>query len=196
MARFSANLTDSSEDEDKLYLNPPQEPPKKSATSRPPLPVDDDEDSDEEASSSSSSSDMQEDELITSPRRRKPGQTRDALMEDDDGEIRYAHEITKQQPVSKRPPPRRRGDPTIIPWAQQLGVDAQKMHVMQTSLFRMPEEAAAMKSSKSRPATSAKQLQLPSQSMNRKHSRDSDGDGMRVNPREVRGSLYLITYII
>ena len=196
MARFSANLTDSSEDEDELNLDPSQEPPKNSATSRPPLPVDDDEDSDEEASSSSSSSDMQEDELITSPRRRKLGQTRDALIEDDDGEIRYAHEISKQQPVSKKHPPRQRGDPTIIPWAQQLGVDAQKMHVMQTSLFRMPEEAAAMKASKGRLATTVKQLQLPSQSMNRKHSRDSDGDGMRMDQREVRGCLYLITYLI
>src|ERR1700683_3693957 len=139
MARFSANITDSSEDEDDLYLNQSQEPPKKPEQSRPPLPppVEDEEDSDEEPSSSSSSaSEMQEDELITSPRRKRPVQSRNALIEDDDGEIRYAHEVTKRAP-SKKAPPRQRGDPTSIPWAQQLRVDAQKMHVMQTSLFRM-----------------------------------------------------------
>jgi nuclear pore complex protein Nup98-Nup96 len=190
MARFSANITDSSEDEDDLYLNHSQEPPKKPEQSRPPLPppVEDEEDSDEEPSSSSSStSEMQEDELITSLRRKRPAQSRNALIEDDDGEIRYAHEVTKRPP-NKKSPPRQRGDPTIIPWAQQLGVDAQKMHVMQTSLFRMPEEAAAMKAMNSRAAASAKRLQLPPQSMNRKHSRDSDGDGLRMGPREVCGS--------
>jgi nuclear pore complex protein Nup98-Nup96 len=191
MARFSANVTDSSEDEDELYLTQPQETSKQPERSRAPsLPVEDEEDSDkEEASSSSSSSEMQEDELLTSPRRQKLSQTRNALIEDDDGEIRYAHEINKRQAPSKRSPPRQRGDPTIIPWAQQLGVDAQKMHVMQTSLFRMPEEAAAMKAMKHRPTTSAKRLLLPPQPMNRKHSRDSDGDGLRMHPREVRGSL-------
>jgi nuclear pore complex protein Nup98-Nup96 len=193
MARFSANKTDSSEDEDELYLNQSQELQKKPKGSQPP-PVEDEEDSDEEAASSSSSSDMQEDELVTSPRRKGPGKTRNALIENDDGEIRYAHEITKGQPPYKKSPPRQqRGDPTIIPWAQQLGVDAQKMHVMQTSLFRMPEEAAAMKAMKN--PTSVKRLLLPPQPMNRKHSRDSDGDGLRMESREVRDSLRTSIYM-
>ena len=185
MARFSANITDSSEDEDDLYLNQRQEPPKKTERSRP-VPVQDTEDSEEDselASSSSSSSDMEEEELISSSRRKRPAQTRNSLIEDDNGEIQHAHEVTKR-PQSKKSPPRR-GDPTIIPWAQQLGVDPQKMHVMQTSLFRMPEEAAAMKAMSTRPATSAKRLQLPSLSVNRKHSRDSDGGGLRMDQREV-----------
>ncbi|KAF8893231.1 hypothetical protein CPB84DRAFT_1848696 [Gymnopilus junonius] len=65
-------------------------------------------------------------------------------------DIRYAHEINMRVPSassSSLSPPRIRpmGDPNIIPWAQHVGVDAQKMHVMQTSLFRMEEEAAALK---------------------------------------------------
>jgi len=196
MARFSANITDSSEDEDELYLDQPQELPKQTERSRAPLPppAEDDEDSDEDAaSSSSSSSEMQEDELMTSPPRKHPIQTQNALIEDDDGEIRYAHEIhSRQTPFKKSPPKQQRGDPTIIPWAQQIGVDAQKMHVMQTSLFRMPEEATAMKAMKQTPTMSAKRLLLPPQPMNRKHSRDSDGDGLRMDPREVSGSLCIV----
>src|SRR5882762_3443134 len=193
MARFSANITDSSEDEDELYMNQPQEPPKKLERSRPalPTPIDVEEDSDEDAaSSSSSSSEMQEDELMASPRRKRPALSRNALIEDD-GAIRYAHEVTKRPPSKKSPPRQQRGNPTIIPWAQTLGVDAQKMHVMQTSLFRMPEEAAAMQTMNSRPATSAKRLHLPPQSMNRKHSRGLDGDGSRMNPKEVRDVQYI-----
>ena len=33
-----------------------------------------------------------------------------------------------------------------VPWPQQLNLEPQRMHVMQTSLFRMPELANAMKS--------------------------------------------------
>lgn len=195
MARFSANITDSSEDEEEIYLEQPlvipekiPARPKRSPPRRSALPVSDDEESDEgSASSSSSSSEMLEDELVVPRHKIRPPTTRNALVEDEEGEFRYAHEVNdhdRRQP-RKTPPPRQRGDPTIIPWAQQLGVDAQKMHVMQTSLFRMPEEAAAMKSiNKPAAGTSRPKLQFP-QIMNRKHSRDSEGDGIRIDPREV-----------
>jgi nuclear pore complex protein Nup98-Nup96 len=188
MARFSANITDS-EDEEELHHRQPPEP---STTERfgPPLPLPVEDEPEGSASSSSSSSEMQEEELISSIHRKRSSRARNTLIEDDDDEIEHAHEINKPQPLSKNSPPRQqRGNPTIIPWAQQLGVDAQKMHVMQTSLFRMPEEAAAMRAMKSKPVTSVKKLQLPSQPMNRKHSRDSDGDGLRMDPKEVRGRL-------
>ncbi|KZP25015.1 hypothetical protein FIBSPDRAFT_856394 [Athelia psychrophila] len=124
---------------------------------------------------------MQDDELMASPPKKTPATTRNALIEDEDGEIRYAHEVTlRTQP--KKSPPRQRGDPTIIPRAKQVGVDAQRMHVMQTSLFRQPEEAAAMRANKT--VLSSKRLQLLPQPINRKHSRESDGDGLRVDPRE------------
>ena len=189
MARFSANCTDSSDDDEELELTVVQPPPKKEALrSRQPLPpADDEEDSEEEDegdSDDSSSSDMQEDDLMVSPPRKTPAMTRNALIQDEDGEIRYAHEVTHRAQQPRKSPPRQRDDPTIIPRAKQVGVDAQRMHVMQTSLFRQPEEAAALRGNK--PVTSAKRLQLLPQPINRKHSRESDGDGLRVDPREVR----------
>ncbi|PSR73990.1 hypothetical protein PHLCEN_2v10221 [Hermanssonia centrifuga] len=73
-------------------------------------------------------------------------------------------------------------DPSITPWAREVGVDPQKMHVMQASLFRVPEEEAAMKAAAQ--PISRRQLVLPS-AVSRKHSRDSDGDGLRADSRQV-----------
>lgn len=156
----------------------------------------------ESSGSSSSSSDMDEDELIA-PRTLKSLNSRghNALVEDRDGEIRYAHEVdVRVSPPSARssPPsnPRQHvnGNPTIIPWAQQIGVDAQKMHVMQTSLFRMPEAAALRALDQlTRPQQTTRQnLVLPAQSLNRKHSRDSDGDGLRFDSQEVCRCLHFL----
>ena len=84
----------------------------------------------------------------------------------------------------QRGPP---GDPTIIPWAREIGVDPQKMHVMQTSLFRMPEEERALKALNQ--PQSRRKLLLTS-NLSRKHSRDSEGDGLRADSRQVcRASL-------
>jgi hypothetical protein len=200
MARFRAYASDSSSDEEEL-----QRAGTSSASERLPDQQGRDEqhesESDEESlnnsgeSSGSSSSDMDEEELIA-PRTLKSANSRghNALVEDQDGEIRYAHEVdVRVSPPSARssPPsnPRQHvnGNPTIIPWAQQIGVDAQKMHVMQTSLFRMPEAAALRALDQpTRPQQTTRQnLALPAQSLNRKHSRDSDGDGLRFDSREV-----------
>lgn len=158
------------------------------------------EDSDQD-SGSTSSSEMLEDELLSSQER--PGYKlqptgQNALVEDSDGEIHYAHEVRVQvsppSSAGSSPPARNRagmhGDPSIIPWAQHIGVDAQKMHVMQTSLFRVPEEAAVLRAMNQQqtkqlrpPVTST--LRTPSNPLNRKHSRDSDGDGLRFESQEV-----------
>ncbi|KAJ7457116.1 hypothetical protein B0H11DRAFT_214229 [Mycena galericulata] len=153
MARFRAYTSDSSSDDE-----PPSDE-EKIAEQAPDLPEDDSDDE----SSSSVSSDLREEDLITRP---KP---RNGLVEDENGDIMYAHEVSRP-----------RGDPTLIPWAQHIGVDPQKMHVMQTSLFRVPEEAAAMRAVE-KPARFY--LQVP-QPLNRKHSRDSDGDGVRFESKE------------
>jgi nuclear pore complex protein Nup98-Nup96 len=153
MARFRAYTSDSSSDDEPLSDQEkiPEDPPE--------LP---EEESDDE-SSSSSSSDLREEDLVARPRRRN------GLVEDENGDIQYSHEVSRPRP-----------DPTVIPWAQHVGVDAQKMHVMQTSLFRVPEEAAAMRAAE-KPTRAY--LQVPQ--LNRKHSRDSDGDGVRFESKEV-----------
>ncbi|KAJ7222682.1 nuclear protein 96-domain-containing protein [Mycena rebaudengoi] len=153
MARFRAYTSDSSDDE-------PSSADEKAAEGVPDLP--DDDSDDESSSSSAASSDLREEDLVTRPR--------NALVEDEHGEIQYAHELVRP-----------RADPALIPLAHHVGVDAQKMHVMQTSLFRVPEEAAAMRAL-DRPARPP-HLQVP-QLLNRKHSRDSDGDGLRFESKE------------
>ena len=199
MARFSANITDSSEDEDDYTQNTPPAPEQLSLTKRnggikPPLSEDDEGDTEEDSpfEFQSSSSEMDEDELFNSPPKKRLPQN--AIVEDEDVEFQDVQEHNDRRGglvvSAKAPPPRQRGDPTLIPRAQQLGVDAQKMHVMQTSLFRMPEEAAAMKAISfsipaNIPTTTAKRLALQPQMLNRKHSRDSVGDGMRLDSREV-----------
>ena len=157
-------------------------------------------DEDDQPSGSSSSSEVQEEELLSSPpvrRKISRKQDRNALVEDENGNIRFAHEVhVRVSPPSSynsSPPAKTRlnnsrDDPTIIPWAKHVGVDAQTMHVMQTSLFRMPEEAAALKTLQQMPKpTPAVRLDVSTRnkSMNRKHSRDSDGDGLKVDSREV-----------
>ncbi|KAJ6581258.1 nuclear protein 96-domain-containing protein [Mycena capillaripes] len=154
MARFRAYTSDSSSDDE-----PPSDE-EKIPEEAPELP---EEDSDDE-SSSSASSDLREEELVTRPR------PRNGLVEDENGDIQYVHDVSRP-----------RADPTPIPWAQHLGVDVQKMHVMQTSLFRVPEEAAAMKAAEK---SAHPHLQVPQPLLNRKHSRDSDGEGMRFESKE------------
>ncbi|CCL99212.1 uncharacterized protein FIBRA_01227 [Fibroporia radiculosa] len=107
----------------------------------------------------------------------------DGSSDDDDDNAPRARPSVQFDPAIKSPPPTKRSaaDPTIIPWARELGVDAQKMHVMQTSLFRMPEEEAALKAL-SRPATRRKPSLFAS--LNRKHSRDSEGEGLRADSRQ------------
>lgn len=187
MARFRADFSDS-DDSDSSEPEVQQELE----------PSEDESESGESSRSSSPTSVMHEDELLTSRARRRKHSNRNALVEDEDGEIIYAHEIDgdkdRRAPNSRvsdassssslSPPPRARGDPTLTSWAQHVGVDAQKMHVMQTSLFRVPEEAAALKAL-NQPQPSRPSLRVPLQPLNRKHSRDSDGDGLRPDLREV-----------
>jgi len=76
------------------------------------------------------------------------------------------------------PPNQPRVDPSLIPRAQQLGVEPQRMHVMQASLFRPEDGAEGV-------PTRHKALVLSSSlSLARKHSRDSDGEGLRQDSQQ------------
>ena len=77
------------------------------------------------------------------------------------------------------PPNQPQRDPSLIPRAQQLGVEPQRMHVMQASLFR-PEDDAGGVSTRRRLQAMASSL-----SLSRKHSRDSDGEGLRQDSQQV-----------
>ncbi|TFK26610.1 nucleoporin nup189 [Coprinopsis marcescibilis] len=152
---------------------------------------DEEEDDDRYSSGSASSVRMLERELLYG----KPRRPRTALVEDENGDIQLDGDEdvellsrSSSSTSSRSSTPEHRGtngDPNIIPWARQLGVDAQKMHVMQTSLFRMPEEAAALKAlNQPKPGHKILNLQGSNGPLNRKHSRDSEGDGLRHDSRE------------
>ena len=207
MARFSALTSDSSDDEQTPYKSQDvqkQVPasPTKSVDMDPDLfssgseeEVDievDEDDEDEESEESDGTSHMDEDDLVA----KKPTATRkQALVEDSDGEIRYklraqsrSSSLTSSEPDSDDV--RRRGV-AVAPWRSRAGMDAQKMHVMQTSLFRMPEEAAALQAM-NRPTRPRFKI---SPTVSRKHSRDSVGDA-RFDSQEVCGTLtrYFISH--
>ncbi|KAF8814679.1 hypothetical protein BYT27DRAFT_7081395 [Phlegmacium glaucopus] len=201
MARFTACNSDtgsnSSEDEDDHTSS--REVPRATAIVEPEPDAESDDVDDGPSSSSSSSSEMQEEELRSTPPARRTisrKQDRNALIEDENGEIRFAHEVhvrvsppssSSSSPPAKTRLNNSRDDPTIIPWAKHVGVDAQTMHVMQTSLFRMPEEAATLKALQQapKPAPAVRlDVSTRNQAVNRKHSRDSDGDGLRTDSRE------------
>jgi nuclear pore complex protein Nup98-Nup96 len=81
------------------------------------------------------------------------------------------------------PPNQPQVDPSLIPRAQQLGVEPQRMHVMQASLFRTEDGVEGA-------PTRHRALALSSSmSLSRKHSRDSDGEGLRQDSQQV--SVYL-----
>ncbi len=125
-------------------------------------PFDADEEPEQESSEDEQEdSDMHEDELM-------PVRNKTALVQDDDGD----YDVIMPQREPSLPP-------------QMAALDAQRIRVMQTSLFRMPEEAENMRAMMNMPEQRALRVLQPH--LNRKHSRDSDGDGMRVDAREVRG---------
>lgn len=146
-----------------------------------------DEEDEESSDGSMSSSEMLEHELVYGKSRRR---RRTALVEDENGDMQLEGDDDEDERSSSGSsshseslgPRGVPGDPNIIPWARQIGVDAQKMHVMQASLFSGPGEAAALKAiNDAKPRHKALALQP---SLNRKHSRDSDGDGIRNESRE------------
>lgn len=195
MARFRAYTSDSSSSDDEPEEQPSvQSPPPKKPVEEPAEQdesADDDEglSESEPSSSEATSSDIDEDEQRADARTGLAVRKPTALIEDEDGEIRYAHEVEEGENAVSQTRGHLDGDPTIIPWAQRLGVDAQKMHVMQTSLFRMPEEAAALKALQqdAGPKTSRKRLVLdsPPKIQQRKHGREADVDGLGLGSREV-----------
>ncbi|KAG1869988.1 nuclear protein 96-domain-containing protein [Suillus subluteus] len=188
MTRFSAAVSDSSDDEHDVHMV--QDFKKSPVRSPPKLPEDHnveagsdedigvDQESDEETSEEDGSSDMQEDDLAPT-RSRLTRNHADSDDETEDGSedtsSRSASSSESDVDVSAQ-----REDVSVIPWARQVGVDAQKMHVMQTSLFRIPEEAVAIKAMN---RATRPQFKLPL-TVRRKHSRDSIGDGLRMDSQE------------
>ncbi|KAK1217167.1 hypothetical protein PQX77_020175 [Marasmius sp. AFHP31] len=180
MVKFSAYASDSDDDDeqiqDEIHRTLDLAHQQRDIVPQEELSVDEEEEEEyeeeeeeEEESSSSSNSEMHEDEL----RMRGLGGDSD---EDEEDEDLYPARRDRDR------------DPTLTARARNAGVDAQRMHVMQTSLFRLPEEAAALKAlskpTKNLRIPMATKKQQQQQQLSRKHSRDSEGDTLRVDSRE------------
>jgi len=109
-----------------------------------------------------------------------------AMTEDPEGDEEESGESSRSS-LEVVLPEHRRGDPSIIPWAQRLGIDPQKMHVMHSSLFPAPESAEALKQLN---AEKHDRARLTPNGVHRKHSRDSEGEGLRAATQEVRPTVF------
>ncbi|EIN08184.1 hypothetical protein PUNSTDRAFT_102949 [Punctularia strigosozonata HHB-11173 SS5] len=136
------------------------------------------DDDDDLSSSDSDASRMDEDELVATPK--KPAPKANGVRKHPPPTVESASSSRSSSRTPPPPPPpqpsqppqsKTRPDPTVILRAQQLGVEPGRVHVMQASLFRMPEEEAALKAA----SQTKRPLHLQ---LNRKHSRGSDGGGL------------------
>ena len=182
MARFRAFLTDSESEAEETTQNA-------TTVTRPPADVSMAEDDSEEADSGSNSESS----------RRSPGHPKRtgmalAHLKGEKG-YRASNPRRSESPTyistseeeseadsedNESPPPNQpQVDPSLIPRAQQLGVEPQRMHVMQASLFRTEDDAEGVPTRR-RPLALSSSL-----SLTRKHSRDSDGEGLRQDSQQV-----------
>lgn len=196
MARFTALPSDTSEDE-KYVASPPKKPPQPRPRRPfpPPRAQNVHEDADMASDSGSSRADGEddgedEDDLPSDSSRLSPDIQRanararaggDAYATEEQGDGEESSESSRSS-VEVLLPEHRRGDPSIIPWAQRIGIDPQKLHVMHASFFPGPESAEALKHSS---AENPDRTRLTPNGLHRKHSRDSEGDGLRAATQEV-----------
>ena len=155
-------------------------------------------DSDEEENASYDEVDHELEEGSESESSQHPGPAEDEPpeeeedQEDEDGGDADAEGEEEEENDENSPPPLISiKDPTITPWAREIGVESQKMHNMQASFFRASEEAAALHAAARAPLPrrpwSGKTLHLPgSVSTPAKHDREPEAPIRRAPPRQVR----------
>jgi len=188
MARFRAYSSDSDEEEEEKTQSTQQRLPAAqhaSSSEEQEEEEESEEESESESESSSqasSSSEMLEEELSA------PKPTKNALVVDDDGEYHYAHEMDEDSAQEDEDEDMEFSQPksSIIPRAQAMRMDSQRMHVMQASLFHAPGEVASLHALDKQPTALA--FHKANRLRSRKHSRESDGDHALADAREVGAS--------
>jgi nuclear pore complex protein Nup98-Nup96 len=197
MARFTALPSDTSEDDEKYVASPPRKSPPQARTRRvfPPSRVQrTDDDAEMISDSGSSRADEEEQEEDEDPPSDSSRLSADnqrasarAMTEEQEEEEEEESGESSRSSLEVVLPEHRRGDPSIIPWAQRLGIDPQKMHVMHASLFPAPESAEALKQLNVEKHDRAR---LTPNGLHRKHSRDSEGENLRAATQEVCPSVF------
>ena len=194
MARFTALPSDTSEDDEKYVASPPRKPPQpRTRGVIPPSRVQrTDDDVDMNSDSGSSRADEEDEEEEEEDDEDSPSDSSRSRVSARAGGGTYTNEEQEEDEESGGSsrsslevmlPEHRRGDPSIIPWAQRIGIDPQKMHVMHASLFPGRESAEAPKLLNTEQTD---RTRLTPNGLHRKHSRDSEGEGLRTATREVR----------
>ncbi|KAF8583009.1 hypothetical protein K439DRAFT_1412588 [Ramaria rubella] len=174
MARFG--LGDDSDDDDLQNVN------------KPPIQTSSADNSPTKKKVRAVSPPMAPEELAIPHRRRHQRPAANALVEDEDGEYRYVHESRpRERAVSSDEDDEMVPGEQPAPWPSRIGVEPHKIHVMQASFFRVPEEEAAMKAA-AQTAGKSKSQQHADKLLRlaRKHSRGSEtgGDGMLLDKAE------------
>ncbi|EPQ60401.1 hypothetical protein GLOTRDRAFT_135098 [Gloeophyllum trabeum ATCC 11539] len=185
MVRFTAFESDTESDED-IQLSPDSSL-RRSIGLRAPS---DDEDSEAEVEREAQAQEAQDEEQDEAPveEEERPREGRSSPLRASDLE-------TPQSSLVRRPPSPPRQPPlppdrALTPWARSVGVDPQKMKVMQSVFFRLPEQAEALKAEQQQ--QQQKQAKTPraqsalrkSMKMSRKHGRESDGEMHRFGSQE------------
>lgn len=187
MARFSALASETSEDDDQYAASPPRKQPQPKTRSAFPPPrfqrVDEDAEMASDSESSRADEDTDSSQLSANNQRAFDRAGRGVYTTEVPGDGDGGEESGESSSSSSDEllPEHRRGNASIIPWAQRIGVDPQKMHVMQASLFRAPETAETLKQLN---AEKPDRSRLTPNGLHRKHSRDSEGDGLRTVAQE------------
>lgn len=154
-----------------------------------------DSDSDEEENSSHDELDVEVEEAseseISQHSEHEEDDPPDDEEEAEDEEDGDADGEDEEENDENSPPPEPRSDPSITPWAREIGVESQKMHVMQASFFRASEDAAAFHAAAQSSPTryrpgSRKTLHIPgSVSTAAKHAREPEMDPHHGQPEPV-----------
>lgn len=113
-----------------------------------------------------------------------------ATDESDEHEVEDDLEEPDYMVDDEEPLERQAGDTSLTPWAREVGVVPQTMHVMQTSLFHLPEEEAMIEDVQDS-WIKQKYPRYPAPPV-KKRGRDSDGDGLLVESRQVRLPLMML----
>ncbi|KAI0301599.1 nuclear protein 96-domain-containing protein [Multifurca ochricompacta] len=189
MARFSALASDNSDDDEQYVASPPKKhPPPRTRSKFPPPRVSRvDEDAEMVSDSDSSRGDEEVEELPSDSShfsvhdQRKLGRGDGGIYTTEEPGDKDESGESSGSGSEAILPEHRRGDPSMIPWAQRIGVDPQKMHVMQASLFGTSETAEALKQLN---AEKPDRAHLTPNGLHRKHSRESEGEGRRATAQE------------
>ena len=194
MARLALLLASDTSEDEKYAASPPRKPPQSRSHHifPPPRARRVDEDADMASDSGSSRADEEdgddEEELPSDSSRLSPDIQRTSGRADGDMYASEEQGDADESSDSSRSslellPQHRRGDPSVIPWAQRIGIDLSKN--ARHARVIVPKGQSLAEAPKQLNVEKPDRTRLTPNGIHRKHSRDSEGDGLRAATQEV-----------